>query len=392
MAMRRLIDVAGTGVAAILLHPARSLVTVAAVVAGLLPYLVGLGISTGMRDAADAAVRHSADLYVTGVDLGRPVPVPAGLADEIAQLPGVDRVVPRIVGRIELGTDRVIAVVVGVPLDRFPSGLDLIEGRLYAGGPRNELVIGSDLAQRLNLKVGSYLPPFYQSREGERVSEVVGIFRSDVGPWQSRLIVTSFETAARIFDRPGLATDIAVYCRPRYAGDVRAALLRPRANGRRLHIVARDDLQAMVAEGPKYREGSYTARFVVVFVVAVLVLLVTSGVGVAERRREVGILKAIGWQTDELLLRSMTESLVIAAMAGSVAIIGAVVWLKELNGYGLAGIFLPDAGLEAGYQIPFRLVPVPVLLVLVVAVAVVSAGSLYSTWRATAAPPAEAVR
>src|SRR5262249_15342061 len=162
-----------------------------------------------------------------------------------------------IVGRIDVGTERVSAVVVGVPLDQFPPGLDLINGRLFAGGPRNEVVVGSDLARRLNLKVGSYLPPFYHSRQGERVSEVVGIFRSDVSPWQSRLIVTSFETAAHIFDRPGVATDIAVYCRPGYEGDVRAALLRPRPDGTRLRVTARADLQVQVPEGPRQREGTY---------------------------------------------------------------------------------------------------------------------------------------
>ncbi len=390
--MRHLIDVAGTGVAAVLLHPARSLVTVVAVVAGLLPYLVGLGISTGVRDEADAAVRYGADLYVSAEELGRPVPVPAKLGDEIAQLPGVERAVPRIVGHVALGTEGVSAVVVGVPLGRFPPGIDLIEGRLYAGGSRNELVVGSDLARRLNLTVGSYLPPFYHSRGGERVSEVVGIFRSDVTPWQSRLIVTSFETAAHIFDRPDLATDVAVYCRPGYEGDVRAALLRPRPDGTRLRVAARADLRAQVPEGPRQREGAYTAQFVVVFAVAILVVLVTSGVGLAERRREVGILKATGWQTDELLFRSLTESLMLAGLGASLAIVGAVVWLKALNGYGVAGLFLPGAGMHPGYRVPFRLVPAPVLLAIVVAIAVVATGSLYSTWRAAIAPPAEALR
>lgn len=390
--MRHLIDVAGTGVAAVLLHPARSLVTVVAVVAGLLPYLVGLGISTGVRDAADAAVAYGADLYVSGEELGRPVPVPMAIGDEISQLSGVERTVPRIVGRVDLGTAPVSAVVLGVPLNQFPPGLELVEGRLYGGGPRNELVVGSDLAQRLNLKVGSYLPPFYHNRGGERVSEVVGIFRSDVGPWQARLIVTSFETAAHIFDRPGVATDIAVYCRPGYDGDVRAALLRPRPDGTRLRVVARADLQVQVPEGPRQREGDYTAQFVVVFAIALLVVLVTSGAGLAERRREVGILKATGWQTDELLFRSLVESLILAALAGSVAILGSVIWLKWLNGYGVAGLFLPTADMDPGYRVPFRLVPVPVLLAVVVAVAVVGTGSLYSTWRAAIARPAEAVR
>jgi ABC-type lipoprotein release transport system permease subunit len=391
--MHPLLEIARTGVAAAVLHPARSLVTVAAVLAVLLPYLVGLGISTGVRDAAEAAVRHGADLYVTGDQFGRPVPVPAALAAELESISGVERAFPRIVGRIELGKDRVSAVLVGVPVAHFPTGLECVEGRLYAGGPRNELVVGSDLAARLNLKVGSFLPPFYHSRDGERVSEVVGIFQSDVSPWQSRLIVTSFETAAHIFDQPGQATDVAVYCLPGSEGEVREAILRTHADRRPgLRVVAREDVAALVAEGPRHREGVFTLLFTVAFAVAILVVLVTSGFGLAERRREVGILKATGWQTDELLVRSLVESLVLATVAAAAAVILAVVWLRGFNGYGIAGVFLAGVDLEPGFRVPFRLTPVPVLLAYLVAVVVVAAGSLYSTWRSATTPPREAMR
>lgn len=364
----------------------------AAVVAGLLPYLVGLGLSAGARDAADAAVRDGADLYISGEELGRPAPVDIGLADEIGNTPGVERAVPRIVGRIDLGTERVSAVVVGLPAGQFPARADLVDGRLCSAGPRNELVVGSDLARRLNLKVGSLLPPFYHSRDGERVSEVVGIFRPDVAPWQARLILATLETAARIFDRPRLATDVAVYCRPGYAENVRAALRARPGNGRRLRIVTRSDLLDVLPEGARRREGAHTGLYVVVFAVTILVILATAGTGLAERRREVGILKATGWQTDELLVRSLAESLVLAAIAGSVAVVAAVVWLKGFNGYGIAGVFLPGVDVDPGYRVPFRLLPTPVLTAVLVAVAVVCAGSLHPTWRAATAPPAEAVR
>src|SRR6266480_4412922 len=99
--MRHFVEIARTGLTAILLHPLRSAVTVTAVVAVLLPYLVGLGISRGVQEQAEAAVRF--------------------------------------VGRIELGAERISAVLVGVPLRRFPPELACVEGRLYQSGNRNEL-------------------------------------------------------------------------------------------------------------------------------------------------------------------------------------------------------------------------------------------------------------
>jgi ABC-type lipoprotein release transport system permease subunit len=395
--MLRLIDIAATGLSAVLLHPARSLVTVIALVAVLVPYLAGLGISRGVRDAADRSIQHGADLYVTGEQFGRPVPLRASAADDIGRLQGVKEAAPRIVGRIELGQERISAVVVGVELDRLPGELECIDGRLYRGGNRNELVVASDLARRLNLKIGSLLPPFYHSRSGEHVSEVVGIFRADLSPWQARLIVTSFETASRIFDQPGLATDVLVYCHPGYEGEVRTAILRDislasGANGPRPRVMARDDVAAQMIEGPVRREGVLTLLSIIAFAIAILVVLVTSGFGLAERRREVGILKATGWQTDELLLRSLVESLTLGVAAAAIAIVLAFVWLKWLNGYGIAGVFLPGVDLSAGFRVPFRLTPGPALLTVLVALVVVASGSLHATWRSATAAPREAMR
>jgi hypothetical protein len=48
------------------------LVTTACLVAVLLPYLVGLDLSRGVQDDAEAAVRFGADLYVSGEQFGRP--------------------------------------------------------------------------------------------------------------------------------------------------------------------------------------------------------------------------------------------------------------------------------------------------------------------------------
>jgi ABC-type lipoprotein release transport system permease subunit len=395
--MLRYLEIARTGLTALLLHPLRALVTTACVVTVLLPYLAGLGLARGIEEEAEAAVRYGADLYVIGEQFGRTVPIPVAAAEAVRKLPGVADVIPRIVGRIELGKDRLSAVVVGVPLAGFPPGLECVEGRLYDGGKRNELVIGSDLARRLHLQVGSLLPPFYHSRSGERVSEVVGVFRSDVSPWQARLIVTSIETATHLFDQPGLATDLLVYCRPGYQDEVRRAIaqtvvLQPGGGTARVRLVAREDLAVLLPQGPLHQEGIFTLLFVFAFAISILVILVTSGFGLSERRREIGILKALGWQTDEILLRSLSESFLIGLAGASLAVVLAFVWLRGLNGYGIAGVFLPGAGRVPSFRVPFRLTPVPALLGFLIAFVVVMTGSLYSTWRAATAAPREALR
>src|SRR5262249_10235189 len=99
---------------------------------------------------------------------------------------------------------------------------------------------------------------------------------------------------------PVLPTGVSgVGARGRRAGEVR-----PR-------VVAREDVAELLSGGVRQREGVFTLLFALALAVAILAILVTSGFGLSERRREVGILKATGWQTDQLLLRSLVESLVL---------------------------------------------------------------------------------
>jgi ABC-type lipoprotein release transport system permease subunit len=397
--MHKFLEVARTGLSAILMHRLRSLVTTAALVVVLVPFLVGLGLSCGVEQDAETSVRCGADLYVSGSRFGRSVPVPLATAAAIRKIDGVTDVVPRIVGSIVLGKDSEPAVLVGMPPESFPPEIDCVEGRLPRPGGVNELVVGSELAHRLKLHVGSMIPPFYHNREGEHLSTVVGIFHSDVSLWQAHLVFTPFETAAAIFDQPGTATDLLVYCRPQYQAGVAAAILRdttiPTPDGEadiRPRIVTRDELQALLARDLFQREGIFSLHFVLAFAVGILVVLVTSGLGLSERRREIGILKATGWQTDEILLRGLVESFFLSLAGASVAIVLAFVWLKGLNGYWIASIFLAGVDVAPGFAVPYRLAPVPALLAFLISCVVVMSGTCYSCWRAATVPPREAMR
>jgi ABC-type lipoprotein release transport system permease subunit len=396
--MTVLVEIARTGLVAILLHPLRSTVTVACLVAVLLPYLACLGLSRGMQEQAEASVRFGADLYVTARQFGRNVPIPLSAVEQVRRLPGVTDVVPRIVGGIVLGKANESAVLVGMPADRFPDAVRCVQGRLPQESRLNELVVGTELARRLRLEVGSYIPPFYHNMEGDRNSRVVGLFSSDTGVWQANSIFTTLQTAAYIFDSKGTATDLLVWCRPGYQEEVASALYRsalfPHSSprGLRPHVTAREDVAALFRGGLMHREGIANLHFLLAFSVGILVVLATSGFGLSERRREIGILKATGWQTDQVLFRSGVESVLLALTAVSLSVVLAFVWLKGFNGYGIAGIFLTGVDAAPGFRVPFRLSGVPVLLAFLIGLTVVLTGTIYSSWRAAVAAPIEAMR
>jgi ABC-type lipoprotein release transport system permease subunit len=392
------LEIARTGVTCLGLQPWRSTATVACVVAALGPYLAGVAISGGLALDSEHSIEGGADLYITGRQFGRAVPLPLDAVEKVAGLPGVIDAVPRIVGKLTIGQERHSAVVVGLPVTKLPKVVPFVDGRLFTDEKANQLVVGSALAARLKLKVGSMIPPFYQNRRGEHVSQVVGIFAFDSPLWQANMIFTSFDTAARLFDQPGLATELLVYCQPGTEQELARAISRKlhwtAADDSRLEVrvTGREELNALWSAAAAHRDGVFQLHWMLVLIVAILAVLVTSVLGSSERRSEVGILKAIGWRTDEVLLRAAVEGLLLSLAGASLAVMLDWVWLRMANGYGIAHLFLPSLGFSPQVRIPFHLVPVPVVLGAVLSWVVVTAGSLYATWRTAMTPPASALR
>ena len=398
--MGRLAALARSGLDSAARHRARTAAAAACVVCVLTPFVAGLGVARGLEEQIEDAIARGADVEVTGTRFGRTVPVPLAAIDAVRAVPGVTEVVPRVVAAIRLGADRVDAVLVGLPVGRFRDVADgLVEGRFPSAAGRNELVVGSQLARRLALKPGAMIPPFYRNEAGERVSTVVGVFRSDLPVWEANLVLTDTESAARICDARTLTSSLLVSCGPEYEDLVRDGIARIESLSPgdpqgpiRPRVMTRAAARATLPLGALRREGVFHLHFVLAFALAIPLLLVTSGVGLAERRRETGLLKALGWHTDEVLLRGVLESLAIAALGASVAVIAAWAWLALANGWGIASVFLPGAELSPGFRVPFSLAPVPVLVAFVLSFVVTATGTLLSTWRAAAAPPSEAMR
>ena len=105
---------------------------------------------------------------------------------------------------------------------------------------------------------------------------------------------------------------------------------------------------------------------------------------VAERTREIGILKAIGWSNSNVVNQIVTESLIQGAIGG---ILGCAL------GYIFASYILSTIGGEVGGALKFVTVD-PLLLSAGFGIALVSgvAAGLFSSYRAARLVPVEAIR
>ena len=105
----------------------RTLVITLSLTTILFPFLAALSISEGIKLQSKISVEEGADFYITGDAAGNSAPIPLAGIGRFRSLPGVDRVVPRIVGRAYL-RGRTIAIV-GMPGGTMPDSLTAAGGR-----------------------------------------------------------------------------------------------------------------------------------------------------------------------------------------------------------------------------------------------------------------------
>lgn len=258
---------------------------------------------------ADAAVWVSADppdSYPTNA-------LPHGLSEKLAVLPGVARVTEGAFGFAEIGGTRVM-------LDGFSSGTADALYRALNEQVRNDVLTGrgvvlsQNLGSTLHVRVGDQL--HMQTPHGVQQTTVlalvpyfatvigtVGMGLDQMRAWFDRPVTTTLQIAAAPGANPNhLLTDVRrVVPAPNYVYDGRAKLAGLEAPMKQSMVIA-------------------NAVWIIVVFVAAVALLNTLTLSVLERRREIGVLRAMGSS------RRFTVQMVLAEAAG-IGVTGGVLGL-----------------------------------------------------------------
>jgi ABC-type lipoprotein release transport system permease subunit len=304
---------------------------------------------------------------------------------------GVVKVFPRVVGRSYFANQ--LATLVGIPAENIPKSIRLMQGEMFR--EKGEVVVGKGLAKDFQLQIGVR---FTLSANSSKIFKVSGIFDSDTTIWSSNLILMSFEDASEFFKMKGKATDILIYTRPGYAPFLakeiqeKMEISNPGQVEPPLRVQDKTLVKRYFERGFNYKAGVFTALYTVAFALAIPALLIISGFGQTERRKEIGIIKATGWQTQEVMEMVALENLVISLTSAPISILLAMVWLKWFNGAFIAQFFIAEIGLMAPFPVPSRFLPLPCLFAFLFAIVLTMVGSLYSTWKTATVPPVEAMR
>lgn len=373
-------------------HRLRSLTVVLCLIAILSPFLSAIAILEGVKSQSRVSVNEGADIYVTMDLFGRNGVIPLSAVAAIKQLDGVIDAVPRAVGRIFINGRS--AVLLGIPFDKRVSEMTFVQGASPRAG---EVVIGAKLAQALKLGIGDEIAigaraigiinhtPYIM----KKMYRIAGIFTVSADIRTADLVMMDILEAVSVYEMDGFATDIALTVKPGSGAAVSEGLMKLNSAFR---IQTKELIKTYVERGLNMKGGVFTSLYLVAFAVAVPTVLVMTGIGLPERKREIGVLKAMGWRTTEVLEMVVYENILFALSGASAALVISFVWVRLLNGFFIARLFISGIGTTAPFPVQAHFLPLTFFGAFVLALTVTLVGSIITTWRSAVAPPGEALR
>ncbi len=343
-------------------------------------------LSSALSREYELSADRMPDLTVQRLIAGRPALIDLASAASLTDIRAVRSVTPRVWGYYFFRAIEANVTIVGAEPNEA-LGIALERGRL----PRRagEVAVGSALADLLGLRVGDELG--VPMGEDVVFSDVVGTFGDPSALRTADLIVATPEHARALLGVPqGMATDLAIDLTTDDEASIVAQRVGERIEGAR--VLDRRLLRRTYELTFGTRGGLLSALLVPAL--AAFLLLAwerLTGLGDAERR-EIGILKAIGWATSDVLAARMWESAILASAGAVLGLLSAYVYVFVARAPGLADALLGWSAIHP----PFRLAPtidatfaftlIGTVVVPFVALSVVPA------WRAAMIDPDRALR
>lgn len=331
------------------------------------------------------------------------------LRNRVAGIPGVTGATAKIVGQAMFASavKNVGGTFMGIdPARESPANNLFIRsikvGTLFSSAGDRRVVVGTGMAEKLNLKIGKKLMHTATDVHGEIVSDIArvsGIFRTGSDEMDGAVVLLPIDRVrATLNYKSGEASIVSVFIEDqRRAGRIRDRIA-PVLAGTGAEILAwyetQPDLSAVIAMD---KTGHYMIQILVGLVIAAGILN-TILMSVLERTREFGVMMAVGMSPGRLFRLVVIESLLIGLLGLAVGVILTVPWYAYMSRVGIDFSGLLEGGYSIGGGamvepvIRIRLYWDTVVMILVGVFTVTLTAGLYPAYRAGRIPPVETLK
>jgi putative ABC transport system permease protein len=325
-------------------RPLRTALTILGIVIGVFALTVMGALAEKLNvlvDGGDEYFRTRIFVFDEGAASGFQAsarPITRDLVDEIVELDGVERATPvlqTLLDPEEVGGFDIPELLTGIePETWYDDRVDLRvdAGRFLEAGEERVTVIGADLAERYDLRVGDS----FTMRD--RAFEVVGVLERTL-TFPDKIAYVPLADAQEIYVEAvpqgldyrtdELATQIEVFPDDLSEADAIAASIEDAVEG--VRTVTPDQVADQIGQASIVFNLIIVGASVIAVIVGGLSVINTMVMTVSERVREIGIKKAVGAPTGAILREFLIEATLLGAIGGLIGLGAGALLVVVLN-------------------------------------------------------------
>jgi len=330
------------------------------------------------------------------------------IRERVLAMPGVNDAIVRIMGQAMFASasKTIGGVFMGIdPAQESPEQnlliRSLVQGELFSGKDSRGVVVGSKMAEKLNLRIGKKLVYTTTDISGEIVSEiarVTGIFKTGVNEVDGGMVLLPINSvrATLHYDAQDATLLAVIINDQRYAERMRDKISLAEGDPQ-IEVLSWQQTQAELAGVITIdRSGNYISQFLIGLLIAAGILN-TLLMSVLERTREFGVMMAVGMSPRTLFMLVVVESLWLAIIGIVIGIIITAPWYAYLYYVGLdfSGAIGEDysaGGILVDPLLRIRLYKESIIAILTGVFSLTLLAGLYPAWRAGRIPPVESLK
>lgn len=348
-------------------------------------------ITNSIKYELQSTVDSLPEIVVQKINGGRHYDIDVSIVDDILEITGVESAVARVWGYYYFENAGVNFSVVGIDEyeEQYKNSFAFVAKTLDFN--KQSMVVGEGVKRVMDNNYYKEYFNFIKPDGTLKKVDIGGVFSGDTELESNDVIVMSKESVREIFNMSqAKATDIVVKVANKdeiatVASKIK--LLYPDSR-----IITKDDLKISYQNIFDYKSGIFLALFVVsLFTFFIIIYDKASGLS-SEEKREIGILKAIGWRVDDVLKEKFYEGFIVSFFSYMSGVILALLFVYIFKAPLLQNIFTGYSHLKTSFTLPFVFDMQTLALVFFLSVPIYIAATIIPSYRCATLEADEVMR
>jgi len=338
------------------------------------------------------------DITVQRIKGGRQTNIQESYIPLIEEIPGVEAVETRIWGYFYLKSLQANFTIYGMDLELLEEGeyQEIVNWKNFPDqaekNPDFRMIVGQGVLKLLkNIHMDDAFLFYQPGWQTPIPFDIIGSFKIETELQSNDMMILQTQGARKVLELPDDEfTDLAVFVPNPEEIDNIAVKIQRLFPG--LRTVTREQIKNSYASVFGWK-SAFVLSSMLAAIFAFLILIWDKASGLSlEEKREIGILKAVGWDTTLVLLVKFWEGLILSGISSVIGILFAYTYTYWLRAPGLKQIFI---GWSTVYP-SFQLIPDvdPKFLVLIITICVVPylTVTIFPAWKAAITDPDVMIR